>query len=186
VALVADVSDAAGGERFVRAAAEALGGVDILVPNGGGPAPGNFASTQTAAYQAALDLSLLSVVGMVKAGTPGMLERGWGRVVAITSIAVRQPMPDLILSNTARAGTTGFLKTVARELAGSGVTVNSVQPAVHATQRARQLYGDDIDPSTMGDPADFGSIVAFLCGAQAKFLTGAHIHVDGGSYAGLL
>jgi 3-oxoacyl-[acyl-carrier protein] reductase len=109
VPLVCDVRDAQGGARFVAMANEALGGVDILVPNAGGPPPGTFASTPLEAYDSALNLSLMSVVGMCKAAVPAMQERGWGRVVAITSVSVRQPIPTLILSNTARAGVTGFL-----------------------------------------------------------------------------
>ena len=95
-------------------------------------------------------------------------------------------MAELILSNTARAGATGFLKTVARELAGTGVTVNSVQPGLHRTARVTQLYGGDIAATAgIGDPDDFGSIVAFVCSEQAKYLTGAQIHVDGGACAAL-
>ncbi len=193
VPLVADVGTAAGGAAFVDAADEALGGLDILVTNGGGPPPGNFASTEVDAYPAALEMNLLSVVGMCKAAVPGMREQRWGRVVAITSLAVRQPMAALILSNTARAGATGFLKTLAREVAADGVTVNSVQPGLHATARMAQLYGPEPDASklgipagVMGNPGDFGHVVAFLCSEHARFLTGAQIPVDGGSYAGLL
>ena len=185
VPLVADVSDAAGGAAFVAAASEALGGVDILVTNAGGPPPGTFASTVVEAYPEAIDLNLMSVVGMVKHAAPAMVDAGWGRVVAITSIAVRQPIGHLILSNTARAGVTGFLKTVALELKDTGVTVNSVQPGLHRTGRVTQLYGSDADEMRMGEPEDFGDIVAFVCSDQAKFLTGAQIHVDGGSYQAL-
>jgi 3-oxoacyl-[acyl-carrier protein] reductase len=185
VALVADVSGAAGGAAFVVAAEEALGGVDILVTNAGGPPAGNFATTDVDAYPDALGLNLLSVVGMCKAAAPAMRERGWGRVVAITSIAVRQPIANLILSNTARAGATGFLKTMARELAGTGVTVNSVQPGLHRTPRVVELYGEEA-PGPVGDPDAFGRVVAFLCSEQAGFITGAAIPVDGGSYAALL
>lgn len=186
VPLVADVSDAAGGGAFVAAAADALGGLDILVTNAGGPPAGNFAETDVDAYPAALGLNLLSVVGMCKAAAPAMQSAGWGRIVAITSLAVRQPYAHLILSNTARAGATGFLKTMARELAGSGVTVNSVQPGLHRTDRVKALYGDRMDDAPMGDPDDFGHIVTFLCSDQAKFVTGAQIHVDGGAYQALL
>lgn len=193
VPLVCDVGDFAGGRAFVAAATEALGGIDILVANGGGPPAGNFASTPTDSYSAALDLNLLSVVGMCKEAVPAMQTQGWGRVVAITSLAVRQPMANLILSNTARAGVTGFLKTVAREVAGDGVTINTVQPGLHATDRVTALYGTvpdakalAIPTGTIGDPADFGAIVAFLCSDQAKFTTGLQYHVDGGSYAALL
>lgn len=185
VPLVADVADAEGGAAFVAGATEALGGIDILVTNAGGPPAGTFASTDVDAYPAALALNLMSVVGMVKAAAPGMIDAGWGRIVAITSVAVRQPIAHLILSNTARAGVTGFLKTVALELKESGVTVNSVQPGLHRTDRVTQLYGADADSMRMGEPDDFGSIVAFVCSDQAKFLTGAQIHVDGGSYQAL-
>lgn len=186
VALVADVSDASGGAAFVAAAAEALGGVDVLVTNAGGPPAGTFESTDVDSYPAALDLNLMSVVGMVKAAAPPMAESGWGRIVAITSVAVRQPIPHLILSNTARAGVTGFLKTVALELKDRGVTVNSVQPGLHRTDRVVQLYGADAASMRLGEPDDFGAVVAFVCSAQAKFLTGAQIHVDGGAYQALL
>jgi 3-oxoacyl-[acyl-carrier protein] reductase len=186
VGIVCDVGSAAGGTEFVGAAIDALGGIDILVTNAGGPPPGTFASTALDAYPAALELNLLSVVAMCKAAVDPMRERGWGRVVAITSVAVRQPIPNLILSNTARAGATGFLKTLAREVAGDGVTVNSVQPGLHRTDRITALYGEDTAGTPMGDPDDFGAIVAFVCSEPAKFLTGAQIHVDGGSYQALL
>jgi 3-oxoacyl-[acyl-carrier protein] reductase len=185
VPLVADVGDADGGAAFVAAATEALGGLDILVTNAGGPPAGNFASTPVSAYPDAIDLNLMSVVAMCKAAVPAMQEKGWGRVVAITSVAVRQPMAELILSNTARAGVTGFLKTLAREVAADGVTVNSAQPGLHRTDRVTSLFGEAPDLA-LGEPADFGAVVAFLCSEHAKFTTGVQLHVDGGSYAGLL
>ena len=193
IPIVQDVSSAAGGEAFVTAAREALGGIDILVANSGGPPPGTFASTPVDLYQTGLDLNLLSVVGMCKAAVPDMQDRRWGRVIAITSVAVRQPIGTLILSNTARAGVTGFLKTVAREVAGDGVTVNTVQPGIHATDRMTQLYGGTPDGAALGipagvvgDPDDFGHVVTFLCSEHAKFVTGAQLQVDGGAYGGLL
>ena len=185
VPLVADVGTPAGAAGFVEAAREALGGIDVLVTNAGGPPPGNFESTAIESYPEALDLNLMSIVAMCKAAVPEMRERGWGRVVAITSLAVRQPMADLILSNTARAGATGFLKTLAREVAADGVTVNSVQPGRHDTERLRALGHHD-ESAPIGRPEDFGAVVTFLCSEQAKFLTGAAVHVDGGSYAALL
>lgn len=190
VALVHDVSDAAGGAAFVAEATDALGGLDIVVANAGGPPPGTFASTPLDRYDAALDLSLMSVVGMAKAAIPAMQAAKWGRFVAITSVSVRQPIRNIILSNTARAGVTGFLKTVALEVARDGVTVNTVQPGLHATDRALQL-GDPavmatgIPAGVLGDAGDFGSIVTFLCSEQAKFVTGLQLHVDGGTYGGL-
>jgi len=192
VALEADVSTVEGATGFVEAARAALGGVDILVPNAGGPPPGTFESTPLDAYAPALELNLLSTVSMCHAAVPAMREQGWGRVVAITSVSVRQPIAGLILSNTARAGVTGFLKTLAREVAGDGVTVNSVQPGSHATDRLHQIYGDDlsgaatgIPTGTVGRPEDFGAVVAFLCSDAARFITGAAVPVDGGAYQGL-
>lgn len=190
--IVADVAETDGITDMVTAAREALGGLDILVANAGGPPPGNFASTDFEAYAPALQLNLLSTVAMCKATVPAMQAQGWGRVVAITSISVREPIAQLILSNTARAGVTGFLKTLAREVAGDGVTVNSLQPGLHATDRLHSVYGDDLAPlaagvpaNMIGDPADFGRLAAFLCSDSAKFVTGAAIPVDGGAAHGL-
>lgn len=190
--IVADVADEGEATGFIEEVTASLGAVDILVPNAGGPPPGTFASTDLAAYREALDLNLLSTVTLCRAAVPGMQARGWGRVVAITSISVRQPIDVLILSNTARAGATGFLKTLATEVAPDGVTVNSVQPGSHATDRLASLHGGDLaavaattPTRTVGDPDDFGSVVAFLCSAQARFITGAAVPVDGGAHRGL-
>jgi 3-oxoacyl-[acyl-carrier protein] reductase len=188
VPLVADVSTAEGGAQFVRDAVEALGGVDILVANGGGPPPGTFATTDLAAYRSAFEQNCLAVIAMCTEAVPAMQARRWGRVVAVTSISVRQPIPTLILSNAARAGVTGFLKTLAGEVAADGVTVNSLQPGSHDTERIRALRGAGSGQGSedrIGDPGDFGRIAAFLCSESAAFLTGAAIHVDGGAYAGL-
>lgn len=190
---VCDVSSDGGGRMFVEQANQLMGHIDILVANGGGPPPGGFAHTSVEQHVAALGQNLLSVVAMCHEAVPGMRERRWGRVLAITSVAVRQPIGNLILSNTARAGVTGFLKTLAREVAGDGVTVNTIQPGIHATDRIIQLYGSSPDTSTMGIPAgfigdadDFGAIAAFMCSDAAKFMTGVNLHVDGGAYSGLL
>jgi 3-oxoacyl-[acyl-carrier protein] reductase len=192
VGIVADVSTAPGAIAFVEQAGEAFGGLDILVPNAGGPPSGGFEATELDAYRAALELNLLSTVAMCQAAVPAMVEQGWGRVVAITSISVRQPIEGLILSNTARAGATGFLKTLALEVASQGVTVNSVQPGSHATERLRSLHGGDLSGAArrvptgaLGRPEDFGAVVAFLCSDQARFITGAAIPVDGGAHRSL-
>jgi 3-oxoacyl-[acyl-carrier protein] reductase len=192
VGLVADVGTAAGATGFVEAATEALGGVDILVPNAGGPPPGTFAEVDDLdAYAKAFELNALSTIAMCKTVVPAMQERGWGRVVAITSISVRQPIANLILSNTARAGLTGFLKTLAREVARDGVTVNSLQPGLHATERMKALHADpqrlgsSIPVGFVGDAGDFGRVAAFLCSESAKYVTGTALAVDGGSDAGL-
>lgn len=189
VPLVADVSTPEGSQGFVRAARDALGGVDILVTNAGGPPPGRWVDiTDLDVYTRAFELNCLSTIAMCAEAVPLMQAQRWGRVVAITSIAVRQPIPYLILSNTARAGVTGFLKTLATEVAADGVTVNSLQPGLHDTERVRSLGGADpsaVPAGTLGRPEDFGAIAAFLCSDQARFLTGAAIQIDGGSYAGL-
>lgn len=189
---VCDVSTDAGGREFVERAIDTLGSVDILVANGGGPPAGTFASTPEEQYLPALQNNLLSVVAMCHTAVPAMRERKWGRVLAITSVSVRQPIGNIILSNTARAGVTAFLKTLSREVAGDGVTVNTIQPGTHATDRITQLYGANLDAVAAGIPAgivgdadDFGRIAAFMCSESAKFMTGVHLHVDGGAYAGL-
>lgn len=193
IAIVADVGTVDGATGFVQDATEALGGIDILVANAGGPPPGNFTSIDDiSAYTEAFTLNCLSTIAMCKEAVPTMQSRKWGRVVAITSLAVRQPMAGLILSNTARAGLTGFLKTLAREVAGDGVTVNSLQPGLHDTERINSMTGGDnaglaasVPAGVLGTAEDFGAIAAFLCSDSAKFLTGAAIPVDGGTDAGL-
>jgi 3-oxoacyl-[acyl-carrier protein] reductase len=195
VPLVADVATEEGAAGFVQAARDTLGGIDILVCNGGGPDPGNFASTPPAAYRTAIELNCLAHIAMCSTAVPAMREQRWGRVLAITSIGVRQPIAGLILSNVARTGLTAFLKTLAREIAGDGVTVNSLQPGFHDTDRIRSMYGGDaaaiealaasIPAGVLGRPEDFGRIAAFLCSETASFLTGCAIPVDGGAVTGL-
>jgi 3-oxoacyl-[acyl-carrier protein] reductase len=193
MAMRGDVSNASGAREFADGATALLGGIDILVVNGGGPPAGNFASTPESAYRPALEANLLSVVAMCEATVPAMCERGWGRVLAITSYAVRQPVPHLILSNTARAGATAFLKTLALEVAPRGVTVNTIQPGVHRTDRMRALYGEaiesaaaDVPAGVLGEPEDFGAVAAFMCSEHARFMTGVHLQIDGGATRALL
>ncbi|MEM1246249.1 MAG: SDR family oxidoreductase [Acidobacteriota bacterium] len=191
VALQADVSRPEEARRFVTEAAAALGSIDILVPNAGGPPPGKPSSTELDAYRHALDLNLLATVALCNAAVGPMRERGWGRICAITSGGARSPIPFLAASSVARAGVTSFLKTLATEVAGDGVTVNSAQPGLHSTDRLTELG----DPSSMaksvpagflGSPEDFGKAVTFLCSEPAKFITGTSLLLDGGSYPGLV
>jgi 3-oxoacyl-[acyl-carrier protein] reductase len=192
VALQADVSSPAGGRGFVEAAIAALGHVDILVTNAGGPPPGTFANTEPDAYQTAIDMNCLSMIEMCRVAIPLMRERRWGRVCAITSIGVKQPIPFLLASSVARAGLTSFLKITAREVAADGVTVNSCQPGSHWTARVfsrvpnREDAARGVPAGIVGDAEDFGCAVAFLCSDQAKFITGTGLLVDGGQAAGLL
>ena len=192
IPIVADVGNVDGATGFVRDARDALGGIDILVLNAGGPPAGDFAHTTVDQYLDAFELNCRGAIAMCYETVPEMRERKWGRIVAITSIAVRQPIPNLILSNTARAGLTGFLRTLAREVAGDGVTVNSLLPGLHATERVAALHGSaeslaaGVPAGFIGDPSDFGEIGAFVCSEQARYLTGTAIQVDGGAYGALL
>lgn len=192
VPLVVDLRSAEAGVDFVRRAAEALGAPpDIIVTNAGGPPKGGFDEAALDAYAPALDQNLMSAIGMCTAAIPDMREQRWGRIIAITSIAVKQPIPYLILSNVARTGLTGYLKSVATSVAPDGITVNSVLPGNHDTERVRQLYGstgatDSTPMGRQGRPPDFGATVAFLASEQAGFITGATIPIDGGYYQGLL
>jgi 3-oxoacyl-[acyl-carrier protein] reductase len=193
VGLVADLSTTDGAEGFAADAESRLSGpIDILVCNAGGPPPGTFATTDLDAYRAALELNCLSTIALCRAVVPGMRERGWGRVVAITSIGARQPIGHLAASSTARAAATGFLKVLSTEVAADGVTVNNLQPGTHETARILNLTGgnddlarSEIPAGRLGDPDDFGAVAAFLCSQQAGFVTGVGLHVDGGAYRGL-
>ncbi len=202
--LGADLSKAEDISRLLEEVRHALGDPQILVTNAGGPPPGTFASTALEEYEKALNLTLMSAVHLIRGVTPAMKTQGWGRIVAITSISVKQPIGTLLLSNMARAGLTGFLKTLATELAPEGITVNALLPGTHKTSRIDQLAqfraGQEnkspetiiqemmsANPSnTIGDPSDFGAAAAFLASVQARYITGQNVLVDGGNYRGLL
>ncbi|HVS13645.1 MAG TPA: SDR family oxidoreductase [Thermoanaerobaculia bacterium] len=191
VPIVADLSDEAGARGFLQRARELLGPIDILVANAGGPPPGQPSTTPLDAYRAALDLNLLSTIALCQEAVGSMRERRWGRIVAITSSGARQPIPFLAASSVARAGVTSFLKTLATEVAADGVTVNSIQPGLHATDRVKELgSGEDlaqrIPARAIGAPGDFGRLVALLASQPARFVTGTSLLVDGGGYPGLI
>jgi 3-oxoacyl-[acyl-carrier protein] reductase len=191
IAIEADVSTPAGGRGFVEAAVAQLGHVDILVTNAGGPPPGSFANTDLDNFQAAIDMNCLAMIEMCRTAIPAMQERQWGRVCAITSVGVKQPIGFLLASSVARAGLTSFFKITAREIAAEGVTVNSCQPGTHWTDRVKKIMDQEgaakSNPANItGDPDDFGQAVAFLCSEQARFITGTGLLVDGGQATGLL
>ncbi len=191
VPIVADMSTEEGARSFIEQATEKLGQVDILVANAGGPPAGSPATTSIDGYREALDLNLLSTIVMCQTALPGMRERGWGRIVAITSIGARQPIGNLAASSVARAGVSSFLKTLSAEVARDGVTVNSAQPGIHATDRIKSLGNTDVvaqrvPTGTLGTAEDFGKAVAFLCSEPARFITGTSILLDGGAYTGLI
>ncbi len=181
LAVVADMTDPATPERLVTAAVERFGHLDIVVANSGGPPPGSSLDLDDDAIRGAVEGTLLSVVRLVRHAVPHMRAAGWGRLCCISSYSVVQPIPGLALSNTARSGLRAWAKTAAADLAAerSGITLNHVCPGPHATERMRQLGGGDGGP--LGDPADFGRVVAFVCSAHAGFVNGATIVVDGGS-----
>ena len=177
-----------------------LGGqADILVNNAGGPPPGHWTDWDRDDFIRAIDGNMLSAIALMQALVPGMIERGWGRVVNITSAAVRSPIPQLGLSNTARNGLTGFVAGMSRQVAPKGVCVNNLLPGLHATDRAVSLdtgmskaEGISIDEArarrqagipagVYGLPEDFGAACAFLCSQQARFIVGQNLMLDGGA-----
>lgn len=204
VGFSADVSRREDIEGLFSQVKQTLGDPEILVTNAGGPPPGTYESTDLGEYEKALNLNLMSGVRLIHGVTAAMQTNGWGRIIAITSISVKQPISNLLLSNMARAGLTGFLKTAATELAPFGITVNALLPGTHKTSRIEQLVKDRsgregrpekevyeemmaaIPAKTIGDPSDFGAAAAFLASTQARYITGHNLLVDGGKYAGLL
>jgi 3-oxoacyl-[acyl-carrier protein] reductase len=179
--VVADISDPDVPERLVTATVEHFGRIDIVVANAGGPPPGRALEVDDDGIRAAVEANLLSAVRLVRASVPHMRREGWGRICCISSYSIVQPLPFLALSNTARVGLWAWAKTAAADLAGeeSGITLNLACPGPHATERMRQLGGGGGGP--MGDPADFGRVVAFLCSGPAAFVNGAAVVVDGGA-----
>jgi len=178
-ARVADIGDPDVPESLVHAAVDQFGGLDIVVANAGGPPPARSLDVTEDQLDAALNLNLRSSIRLVRAAVPVLRDRGWGRICCITSYSVVQPVPTLALSNTARVGLWAWAKTAAQDLAseGSGITLNLACPGSHATDRMKELGGSGV----MGDPADFGKVVAFLCSQPAGYINGAAIVVDGGA-----
>jgi 3-oxoacyl-[acyl-carrier protein] reductase len=181
-----DVTDRAMPAVLVDATMEWKGRLDIVVPNAGGPPPGRALDVDDDALAAALNANLLTSIRLVRSAVPHMQTSRWGRICCITSFSVKQPVPTLALSNTARTALWAWTKTAAADLFPHGITVNMAAPGHHATDRMKQLAGADADTSDMGDPGDFGAIVAFLCSEQARFITGVALQVDGGATLGLL
>lgn len=177
-AVVADVTDPRTPARLVDEAVERFGGLDVLVANAGGPPAGRALELDDAAIEAAIGANLLTSVRLARAAVPHLRAREWGRICFITSYSVKQPIPTLALSNTARIGLWGWAKTAAADLADDDVTLNLACPGPHATERMSELGAGGV---RMGDPADFGRVVAFLCSEPANFVNGTTVVVDGGA-----
>jgi 3-oxoacyl-[acyl-carrier protein] reductase len=189
--LAADLSEPTAPVAAVDAAVKALGGLDILVCNAGGPPPGTFESTPLEAWEAGYNLTLMSAVRLARAALPHLKESGRGRIVNITSMSVREPIANIVLSNAFRSAVTATAKTLSAEVAPHGVTVNNLAPGPILTDRARQLYADleavarEIPVGRLGTPEEFGAACAFLCSAQAGYITGQTLGVDGGTLKGV-
>ncbi len=198
VAVAADLTDPEGVRRVTDAASEAFGTVDILVTNTGGPPSGPFEAHTAEAWRTAVAQNLESVLNLTRAVLPGMREHGWGRIINVTSIAVKQPVDGLILSNSVRAAVTGFARTLANEVARDGITVNNVMPGYTRTARLDWLAGQiaaregidreaafdrwasEIPAGRVGKPSEFAALVTFLASERASYITGTSIPVDGG------
>jgi 3-oxoacyl-[acyl-carrier protein] reductase len=199
-----DLSDAEDAPRFVREAACRFGTVHILVNNAGGPPSGAFTEFSDAQWEAAFQLNLMSAVRLAREAIPHMRTQRWGRIVNMTSVAVKQPLEGLILSNAVRAGVVGFAKTLADEVAGDNILVNNVCPGYTLTERVKALaeaaarrqgstpdrviraWEDRIPLGRLGTPEEFADLVVFLASERAGYITGASIQIDGGLYRGLL
>ena len=199
VAVAGDFSDPDDVRRMAAGVRDALGAPEIVIANTGGPPSGTFDELESEQWQAAAHGNLFSVVELCREVVPAMKQRGWGRIVAITSISARQPIPALMLSNAMRAGVHGFVKTLADEVASSGLTVNLVCPGHTHTERLGELAAaaaerrgcssdtifrtwESANPmGRLGEPEELAAVVAFLCSVRASFVNGVAIGVDGGA-----
>lgn len=194
----ADVTRSEDIKRFVAEAVNRFGGVDVLVTNAGGPPPGNFFACDDSHWERAFSLTLMSVVRLCREAIPHMQQRGGGRIINIASVSVKQPIENLILSNSLRLAVVGLAKSLAHELAPMKITVNTVCPGPTQTDRmeqlfrasgnveeARRFWTKDIPMGRMGQPEELADLVAFLASENARYITGTVIQVDGGLVKGI-
>ena len=204
LAVPADVTVTDDIKRVVETGIERFGRIDILVTNAGGPPAGRFEQLTHEQWEDAIRLTLFSAIELTRLVLPGMKERRWGRILNITSISVKQPVDNLLLSNSLRAGLTGFARTLANEVAADGITVNNILPGYTRTERLDELaqmmsekqgisaaefrgkWEKEIPMGRLGEPREFAALAAFLVSERASYITGTSIQVDGGWIKSLL
>jgi 3-oxoacyl-[acyl-carrier protein] reductase len=204
LAIPADITDPEVAPTLVNAALEEFGRLDIMVTNAGGPPPGEFLDFTAQDWERASQLTLMSAVRLCYAAAPVMRDQGSGSILAMTSVTVKQPLANLVLSNSLRLGVTGLVKTLADELAPFGIRVNALCPGWTRTERVDQLLADraqrnDTSPEEeaariaagiplgrMGTPQEFAAAAAFLVSEAASFINGVSLLVDGGMYRGVM
>ncbi|HEX7296959.1 MAG TPA: SDR family oxidoreductase [Pyrinomonadaceae bacterium] len=200
----ADVTDRSDIDNLIAAGREKFGHIDILVTNAGGPPAGRFDQLSREQWEDAARLTLFSSIELARAVLPGMKQQRWGRILNITSIAVKQPVDSLMLSNSLRAAVTGFARTLANEVATDGITVNNILPGYTRTERVEELaqqmgeklgmtpdefkkkWEQEIPMRRLGEPREFAALAAFLVSERAAYITGTSIQVDGGWIRSLL
>lgn len=184
--IVADVAKPDAARHLVTEAERRLGPLDVLVVNTGGPPPGKFLELADDAWRTTFEALWMSSVSAMRAALVGMRARRWGRVVVVTSIAAREPVANLLLSNALRAGLHGLVNALSKEVAADGVTVNALMPGYTLTERLEELRLDEaaltrqIPAGRLGSSQDFGAVAAFLCSEQANYITGQALACDGG------
>ena len=190
-AFAVDTADAAAVDSLPGRVADAMGPIEILVLNTGGPPPGGALEASDDEWAAAFRSLVLTPLELAKACVPGMSERGWGRILNVSSTSVREPIAGLALSNSNRMAAVGLLNTLAAEVAADGITVNTVATGRFGTERLEQMYGtieaaeerarSDVPAARLGRPEEYGDLVAFICSERAAYLTGTVIPIDGGA-----
>jgi 3-oxoacyl-[acyl-carrier protein] reductase len=186
LAIVDDVTEPEAPARLVASTVEHFGSIDIVVGNAGGPAPSRALEATDEAIASAVNANLTTSVRLAREAVPHMRANHWGRICFITSASIKQPIPTLSMSNVARTGLWAWAKTAAQDLFDDGITVNLACPGSHDTDRMKALVASGAFKGRLGDPADFGAVVAFLCSEPAKFVSGTALQVDGAGVVGLL